>query len=883
MSQPSAMHQWARYYAGLGWAIFPLVPGTKSPFKGTRGSSEATCDLEQIDRWWTANPDANIGLKPSASGEGLFVYDVDPRNGGDASHAALIADHGAMPVTPRVNSPGGDGDGFHLYFSAPPGRRYKGSPGTGIDGKYNAYVALPPNLHPNGKRYEWADGVLPHQLTPADIPTWLIQPEREAPARRTDMTGSLDDVERIRQALSRRDPDDYHHWTEAMASVKHWEDVTEGAQGIGFELIREWSALSAKHDDGALADKWETWDSFKPGARTLGALLHDAGMTAAQGLQHAATVFAQQPVEVQALAWTTQPVERFKGTTVPDEILADLLQADAFDFGVKWAAGDASKLVEPVTWAAGGSCQTSLDVLLLNPRIQDSHELRGMITHVCMNRTTWKTVGKLTDAQKAIAAAGLMAEVEVDDGKLVSAQRACMAAMPVMPGLFQRDHRLCRVSDDGRVLDHTRHTLAGVLEYHLRFQKGGKGTPTRCPDFVASRIMDLQEFKGVPELKAAVKLPVVREDGTVIAGEGLDESTGLYCLESTGRPLKVLDNDELQAAIGRVWAPFAEFPFTGPADVAAFWAALLTTACRPALQTAPAFLISAQAPGTGKTKLGECLMLLAGASTASISLPSDPAEQGKVVTSVLLSGPAGVLLDNLMGVIRPQASFCSALTSDVYQGRILGRSEIVGIPNRALWVLTGNNVGLSGDLVRRVLTINLSSVENPEYIQHSFDPVEVIRRSSRDRRADLLDIFATFKAAGMPTRVRGGFASFEPWNKLVRQCVAWLGKGDPLETQQQAQAEDEEVLTHRLMLNAWYDRFGSEPKALHTVGINPFETETAEHWQEAYTRICEWDGRLNARKLGNWLRKVKGRRLDGMRFEGSQTPRGRVEWRVVKD
>src|SRR5690606_6027905 len=203
-------------------------------------------------------------------------------------------------------------------------------------------------------------------------------------------------------------------------------------------------------------------------------------------------------------------------------------------------------------------------------------------------------------------------------------------------------------------------------------------------------------------------------------------------------------------------------------------------------------------------------------------------------TSVLLSGPAGVLLDNLMGVIRPQASFCSALTSDVYQGRILGRSEIVGIPNRALWVLTGNNVGLSGDLVRRVLTINLSSVENPEYIQHSFDPVEVIRRSSRDRRADLLDIFATFKAAGMPARVRGGFASFEPWNKLVRQCVAWLGKGDPLETQQQAQAEDEEVLTHRLMLNAWYDRFGSEPKALHTVGINPFETETAEHWQEAY-------------------------------------------------
>src|SRR5690606_39885862 len=132
---------------------------------------------------------------------------------------------------------------------------------------------LPPSIHPNGGRYEWFGDVHPDLTQPSDIPTWLIQPEREAPARRTDMTGSLDDVERIRQALSRRDPDDYHHWTEAMASVKHWEDVTEGAQGIGFELIREWSALSAKHDDGALADKWESGDSVKPGARALAAVL----------------------------------------------------------------------------------------------------------------------------------------------------------------------------------------------------------------------------------------------------------------------------------------------------------------------------------------------------------------------------------------------------------------------------------------------------------------------------------------------------------------------------------------------------------------------------------------------------------------------------------
>lgn len=871
MIEPSVMHQWALFYASIGFTVFPLVPGTKSPFKGSKGSSEATTCTAQIGEWWSVNPDAGIGFRPSSSCQGLYVYDVDPRNGGDVAHTALIAEHGPMPNTPQVLSPGG---GFHLYLSAPPGHRYKSRPAEGIDGKYNGYAVLPPSLHPNGKRYEWADGILPSQVAAAPIPEWLVQPEQpERP--HIEVSGSLEDVPRIREALSKRDPDDYHDWTEAMASVKHWEDTTEGAAGMGFELVREWSALSAKHDDGALADKWETWDSFKPGARTLGALLHDAGMTAAQGMHSAASVFAQQPVEVQALSWTTQPVERFKGTLDPQEILSDLLQDDRFEFSDKWTAGAVEKLIEPVTWAAGGSCQVSLDVLLLNPSITDSHQLRGMISHVCMNRTTWKTVHARIELQ--------VQDVEVDDGKLVVAARLCSAMLPSIPGLFQRDHRLCRVSEDGRILDHDRHTFANILETYNQFQKGGKGVPTRCPDTLALRLMGQREFVGVREIKAAVKLPVVRPDGTIITARGLDDETGLYCLDSVGRSPRILDATNLRAAIERTWAPFAEFPFAGPEDIATFWAALLTTACRPSLLTAPGFLISAQAPGTGKTKLGECLMLLSGASTASVSLPNESAEQAKVVASVLLEAPSGVLLDNLMGTLKPQATFCSAMTSEIFKSRLLGGNVMAGTPNRALWVLTGNNVGLSGDLVRRILTIRLTSVENPELVQHDFDPVEVIRRSTVDRRADLLDIFHTFQQAGLPEQARGGFASFEQWNKLVRQCVVWLGKGDPLDTLKLAQIEDDSAITLRMMLNAWYERFGNEPVRLRNVGTNPFEGETAELWQEAYARVCEFNGRLDPSRLAYWLRRVKGRRDGGMRFENHTNRIGVAEWRVVID
>lgn len=284
----SPLHKWARYYAERGFAIFPLVPGTKSPFAGSSGSKDATCDLEQVDAWWAAHPEANIAVKPSASMGGLYVFDVDPRNGGDASFSALEQRHGTLSSPLHVKSPGG---GFHLYFAAPAdtGQGYSGAPATGIDGKYNGYAVLPPSLHPNGGRYEWING---HDATPGPIPTFLVK-QATVRERVASGGGALANVSRIKQALARIQPDcDYNQWVGVIASVKHWEDTTEGAEGLGYELCREWSAGDPRHDDGQFADKWETWNSSAPNARTLGSLLHDAGLTAAQQIPDPAIAFA---------------------------------------------------------------------------------------------------------------------------------------------------------------------------------------------------------------------------------------------------------------------------------------------------------------------------------------------------------------------------------------------------------------------------------------------------------------------------------------------------------------------------------------------------------------------------------------------------------------
>jgi len=107
----------AREYVGQGLAVLPLEPGGKTSLGRLvrRGLHDATHDLATVEKWWRAEPKANIGLR---TGEGLAVLDVDRRNGGEETLGAYLQNTGArIPLTPEVAT----GDGRHLYFAAPSG------------------------------------------------------------------------------------------------------------------------------------------------------------------------------------------------------------------------------------------------------------------------------------------------------------------------------------------------------------------------------------------------------------------------------------------------------------------------------------------------------------------------------------------------------------------------------------------------------------------------------------------------------------------------------------------------------------------------------------------------------------------------------------------
>jgi hypothetical protein len=166
----ATMLEAALRYAALGLHVFPLRPATKRPYEGTHGHHDATVEVPIIRTWWTAEPDANLGIACRPSG--VVVVDIDRRNGGDE------ADLGPTPETWRATT----GDGTHLYFASGGTELPDGALLPGIDLKASGYTVAAPSRHPNGKTYRWEIGFAPGDLALAKLPEWVSRHRRTAAA-----------------------------------------------------------------------------------------------------------------------------------------------------------------------------------------------------------------------------------------------------------------------------------------------------------------------------------------------------------------------------------------------------------------------------------------------------------------------------------------------------------------------------------------------------------------------------------------------------------------------------------------------------------------------------------------------------------------------------
>ncbi|GFZ83145.1 bifunctional DNA primase/polymerase [Nesterenkonia alkaliphila] len=110
-----SLREAAHTYADAGLAVFPCWPGTKRP--AVSGSFyDATDDHQQINRWWSWQPEANIALP---TGHGIEVLDIDVHASGTGfEELRRVFDTGlGRQWAHAVRTPSG---GLHLYYPSDP-------------------------------------------------------------------------------------------------------------------------------------------------------------------------------------------------------------------------------------------------------------------------------------------------------------------------------------------------------------------------------------------------------------------------------------------------------------------------------------------------------------------------------------------------------------------------------------------------------------------------------------------------------------------------------------------------------------------------------------------------------------------------------------------
>jgi hypothetical protein len=332
--------------------------------------------------------------------------------------------------------------------------------------------------------------------------------------------------------------------------------------------------------------------------------------------------------------------------------------------------------------------------------------------------------------------------------------------------------------------------LAECIDFQKWVSMGGRqklrsaNPPQQCYRAILHRgnWPELRPLEGVTEC------PVLRPDGSILQEPGYDEMTGLLYLPNAQFleiPLRPTAQ-QVETALRELKAVVADFPFADEAHRAAWLASLLTPLARHAFPgPSPCTIIDANTRGSGKGLLASTTSLIAtGRDIARMPYSSDPEEQRKAILGMAIEAIPTILIDNVAGPFG-SAVLDAAFTATEWRDRLLGKSQVITAPLATTWFVTGNNVSIVGDTVRRCLICRLESpYEHPEDrtdFQHP-DLLKWLRRNRCRLTAAALTLLRAFAVAGRPDQHLTPWGSFEGWSDLIRNGIVWLGLPDPAET-----------------------------------------------------------------------------------------------------
>ena len=262
-----------------------------------------------------------------------------------------------------------------------------------------------------------------------------------------------------------------------------------------------------------------------------------------------------------------------------------------------------------------------------------------------------------------------------------------------------------------------------------------------------------------------------------------------------------------------------DFPFRTEADRHNAIGMLLPPLIRPAVSTVPLHLVVASLERTGKTKLASELLggILLGENVPVTQLPAREEELEKRVLGFLAEDVHLVLLDNIRSLV-DSPSLAALLTARTFRGRLLGRTQILELPNNLVVLGTGNNVATSGEIAKRSIPILLQPRNDHPEARTDFKHPALAAHVACVRRQvfeALIGGIELWKQAGRPPHPdRTPLGGFEEWSEVVGGVLYLLGftewRANDGEWRRAADPRGEDL---KQLVKLWYSKFGSNPQS----------------------------------------------------------------------
>jgi hypothetical protein len=360
------------------------------------------------------------------------------------------------------------------------------------------------------------------------------------------------------------------------------------------------------------------------------------------------------------------------------------------------------------------------------------------------------------------------------------------------PELYVFAKGLARVRSDGYSspeiekvdADILRNRLIEIVDFHtMKFVNGiACPEPASPPQKLMSDVLSEKSWP-FPILEGIIECPYLRPDGTVLDAPGYDSTSRLLYVPAPGLDLPAIPHKptvaERNAALGTLKEMLIDFPFDCEASEANALAAILTPLYRPAINgLIPFGLITAPQAGTGKTHLAEVITLVAtGRHAAMLPAPGDTEEWRKSISSTLLRGAPVNVIDNISGELN-SPELARLFTANVWSDRRLGVSKQLDIPVRSIWLGTGNNVQLGGDLPRRCYEIRLDGKSSQPWRRTGYrhdDLLGWVRAVRGQLIAAGLTLARAWYAAGCPRATTPALGNFSAWASTLGSILAFAG------------------------------------------------------------------------------------------------------------